>query len=289
MVYPQDVEQKLGFDVLRQRLRNYCVSGLGHRRLDEITFQSDYDLIIRLLRQTFEFEGMLSKGDSFPQAYFFDPGDLLRTIAIEESFIESEEMLRIALSLQTVFDCKVFLEKTKEEYPELHLLSVPVTLPKAVPQNITARIDENGTVKDNASPELARLRRQLRDEQGKVRRITEQIYRNALQQGWVPDGVPPTVRDGRVVIPVAAEHKRKLRGFIIDESATGQTVYMEPAEVLEANNEIRDLEHAARREVVRILKELTKMLRGVLPEIELAYTFLGHWEIFARKRSWHRT
>jgi DNA mismatch repair protein MutS2 len=279
MVYPDDVEEKLGFDQLRLRLATYCLSGLGLNELEKIRFRSDFQGVRTLLLQTDEFKQILDRAEDFPQDHFFDPGLLLKTIVIEESFIEADEMLKIAQSLQTVFSCMAFLIKSEEIYPELFRLKADVQLPKTIPQQITSKIDDTGTVRDNASPELARIRKQLRDEQGRVRKLTEHVYRNAVQQGWVPEGASPTIRDGRVVIPVSAEHKRKLRGFIIDESATGQTVYLEPAEVLEANNEIRDLEHGARREIVKILKELTTLLRKNLPEIENAYAFLGQCEI----------
>ena len=106
-------------------------------------------------------------------------------------------------------------------------------------------------VRDSASAELGRVRKKLRDEQGRLRKLAEQIFREAVGSNWVPEGALPTIRDGRVVIPIQAEHKRKLKGFILDESATGQTVFIEPVEMLNANNEIRDLEHEEKREIVR--------------------------------------
>jgi DNA mismatch repair protein MutS2 len=279
MIYPEDVEQKLGFDQLRQRLHSYCLSGLGHRELSAIRFLNNFQTLEILLHRAREFKHILETAAGFPTENFYDPEDLLKTASIEGAFIEAEDLLRICRSLQTVVACKAFLVKERDEYPELFKLSEPVNLPKEILQKIPAKIDDQGNVKDNASPELARIRRVLREEQSKVRRLTDQIFRQAISQGWVPEGAAPTIRDGRVVIPVAAEHKRKLRGFIVDESSTGQTVYMEPAEVLEANNEIRDLEHADRREVVKVLKELTALLREHLEEIEKGYVFLGQVDI----------
>jgi len=278
MVYPPDVEQKLGFDQLRLRLGSYCLSGLGLRELEQTKFSSDFTEIRTRLHQAAEFKLILERTEPFPENNFFDPVTLFKMASLEGSFIEAEDFLKISLSLQIIFECKTFLTKAFKTYPELFKLSAPILLSKNVPQRIVSKIDENGGIKDNASPELARLRKQLKEEQNKVRKLTEHIYRQAVTEGWVPEGTSPAIRDGRVVIPVSAENKRKLKGFIVDESSTGQTVYMEPAEVLEANNEIRDLGHAARREEVKVLKELTAMLRENMPELEIAYTFLGQLE-----------
>ena len=283
MISQNDIEQKLGFDQLRQRLNSYCLSGLGLREVEKIEFSSRFLNIKTQLRQTSEFKQIIEKAEPFPTQYFFDPADLLKTASIEESFIEAEDLLKIALSLSLIFECKSFLSKTAETYPQLFQLALPVNLPKQVPASILSKIDEGGKVKDNASPELARIRKQLREEQFRVRKLMDKLFRNAISQGWVPEGVSPSIRDGRVVIPVLTEHKRKVRGFIMDESATGQTVYIEPAEVLEGNNDIRDLEHAERREIVKVLKELTTVLRQNLLELNRAYYFLGQLELVRAK------
>ncbi len=275
MIYPSDVEQKLGFDQIRLRLTNYCLCSLGQKLVGLMKFSPDFELVKTGLNQNLEFKQILDKGEAFPTANFFDPEVLFQTVAIEESFIEAEEFLKIGLSLQVIVDCQSFLFKAKETYPELWKLSEPVHVPARILNTLLSKLDERGRIKDNASVELARIRKRLREEEGRARKITEQIFRQAVSQGWVPDGVSPAIREGRVVIPILSEHKRKLKGFILDESATGQTIYLEPAEVLEANNEIRDLEHADRREVIRILKDLTALLRSHLPELKRAYQFLA--------------
>lgn len=284
MIYPSDVEQKLGFDQIRSRLINYCLCSLGQKLVELMRFSSDVEHIKARLSQNLEFKQILDKGEAFPTTNFFDPELLFQTIAIEESFIEGEELLKIGLSLQVIVDCQSFLHKTKEIYPALWKLSEPVNIPARVMSTILSKVDERGKIKDNASVELARIRKRLRDEEGRARKITEQIFRQAVSQGWVPDGVSPAIREGRVVIPILSEHKRKLKGFILDESATGQTIYLEPAEVLEVNNEIRDLEHGDRREVIKILKELTALLRIHLQELRQAYQFLA-WIDFSRAKA----
>jgi DNA mismatch repair protein MutS2 len=284
VIYPQDFESKLGFDQVRQRLKNYCLSSLGSHLVDVMSFSSDYGSVKRKLHQNLEFKQILEKGDAFPSSNFFDPEELWPTIAIEDSFIEEEYFQEIILSLVTIFEIKQFLLKAKEIYPELGLLSDPVVLDKRVLQHLQSKFDDTGKVRDSASVELGKIRKRLREEQSKVRRLIDQAFRHAADQGYTPDGVSPTIRDGRIVIPLLAEHKRKVRGFIMDESATGQTVYMEPAEVLEANNEIRDLHLAERREIVKILRELTQLLRENLEQLKLAYSFLAQID-FARARA----
>jgi DNA mismatch repair protein MutS2 len=278
MVYPSDCEQKLGFDQVRQRLKSYCLSSLGQARVDSIQFISKYSFLQALLLQNSEFKQILEKGDVIPTSSYFDPEDLLPTIAIEDSFIEEESFIQIIKSLQSIFEFKQFLSKSKEVYPSLFLLSEPVLLPTQVWLTLQLRFDDLGKVKDNASQELARIRKKLKEEQIRSRKLVDQIFRTASDQGFVPEGMTPTIRDGRAVIPILAEHKRKLKGFMADESSTGQTIFLEPAEVLEANNEIRDLQLAERREVIRILKELTAILRANFTEFKNAYSFLGQMD-----------
>ncbi len=278
MVYPADCEQKLGFDQVRQRLKNYCISTLGQGCVNQIQFCSDYILIKDLLQQNLEFRQILENEDAIPTSNYFDPQELLPIIAIEDSFIEEDSFMQIIGSLQTIFEFKQFLTKSKDSYPSLFLLNEPVAFPKQVWSTLQSKFDDLGKVKDNASSELARIRKKLKEEQARARKLVDQIYRMASDQGFVPEGMSPTIREGRAVIPILAEYRRRIKGFIADESSTGQTIFLEPAEVLEANNDIRDLQLAERREVILILKELTSTLRGNLSEFKNAYAFLGQMD-----------
>jgi DNA mismatch repair protein MutS2 len=284
MIYPRDFEQKLGFDQIRQRLKNYCLSPLGLRLVDQMNFSADFEKIKRQLHQNLEFRQLIEKGDSFPSSNYFDPEELWATISIEGTFIEEESFHSIILSLQNIIEAREFLSKAAEIYPELNRLAEPVFVDKKILQQLQSKFDDVGKIKDSASPDLSKIRKKLRDEQSRVRRLVDQLFRSAADQGFTPDGVSPTIRDGRIVIPILAEHKRKMKGLIVDESATGQTVYMEPSEVLETNNEIRDLELAERREIVKILKELTALLRQNINELKVAYHFLAEMD-FARARA----
>lgn len=273
MIYPDNLELKLGFDQIRQKLNAYCLSVAGERLVASMKFSSNFNFISLQLKQTSEFKSIEERSLDFPSRHFVDPENWFSKAAIEGNFLDERDFLDLSNSLTSIQACKSFLTKYQEEFPELYKLSAPVMSTQELQKEITSKIDDAAQVKDNASAELQAIRRKLRDEQGRLRKIADQIFRQAVHEKWVPEGALPTIRDGRVVIPILAEHKRKLKGFIQDESATGQTVFMEPAEMLDTNNEIRDLEHAERREVVRILTALTSRVRLDLPVLKTAYAF----------------
>lgn len=275
MTFPPDLEQKLGFVQIRTLLRNYCLSDLGTRQVDNIRFSTDIQEITSLLGMNREMLGILSLGEPFPFSGYFDPGELVPVIRVEGTYLEEESFHSIASSLESAFGAKDFLQKEKEKYPNLFALTSGMTLDSAVLKKIRSVMDADGKVRDNATPELLRIRRLLGTERSRIRKLVEQVFRHASSQGWTPEGVSPTLRGGRMVIPVLAEHKRKLKGAILDESATGQTIYLEPTEILEASNELRDLELAEKREVIRVLKELTAVLRSNLDDFVDAYRFLS--------------
>lgn len=283
MIYPENFEAKLGFDQIRAKLKNYCLSTAGQEWVNLMTFSTDFEFVRTLLNQNVEFRLILEKGETFPSKYFVDPVDWIKKISLEGNWLEAEEFLDLAYGIETILACKVFLQKNAGIYPQLHLLSQPVNITSRLSSQVFAKIDGKALVKDSASADLGRIRKRLRDEQGRVRRLTDQIFREAAGANWVPEGALPTIRDGRVVIPIHAEHKRKLKGFILDESATGQTVFMEPAEMLDANNEIRELEHEEKREVIRILKGLTDEFRTHLPELKNSFRFLAQIDFIRAK------
>ncbi|OIN60823.1 endonuclease MutS2 [Arsenicibacter rosenii] len=277
MLYPNTLEQKLGFDKIRELLKQACVSPLGQDYVDKIRFTDNHQLIDKLLRQTAEFKQIVQFEPDFPSSNYIDVREQLKKARIEGIALTEEEFFDLKLSLRTIQDCLRFLEKRTErnEYPFLRELAGPVTVNKAVNDAIERVIDDRGHVRDSASPELARIRRQIIAEQHNLRKQLDSMLRMARNNGWIPDDLSLTVRGGRLVIPIAAEHKRKIKGFVHDESSTGQTVYLEPAEVFDANNEIRELEYEERREVFRILQALTDQLRPHLEDLKKAINFLA--------------
>ena len=283
MIYPEDFEQKLGFDQIRQKLKSYSLSDAGAAWVDRMRFSTDAEFIKTLLHQNLEFRQILEKGEEFPSRYFFDATDWLHRISLEGNYLEAAEFLSLGYSLETILSCKNFLVKSKEVYPQLFRLTEQISITNELSKHIFSLIDDKAAVKDSASSDLGKIRKKLRDEQVRVRKLTDQLFRAAVESKYVPEGALPTIREGRLVIPIQAEHKRKVKGFILDESATGQTVFIEPAEMLEANNEIRDLEHAEKREVIRILKELTDWTRRQLPALKLAFQFLAQIDFIRAK------
>lgn len=284
MLYPKNIEQKLGFDKIRALLHQYCISPLGAFYVDKIRFSDDARLIEKLIRQTAEFQQILRQEGTFPAQNYIDLRSALQKAAPERAFLSEEEFFELRLSLQTIADCLLFLHSRPAElYPYLRELSSSISLDTALLQSIQQVIDERGKVRDNASEALRQIRRRLAATEGELKKKTEQILKSAKAQGFTDEKAGITVRSGRVVIPLAATHKRKIKGFIHDESDTGQTVYLEPAEILDINNEIKELENEERREIVRILTALTDQLRPHLPQLSKAYYFLGMMDFIRAK------
>ncbi len=275
MIYPDDFEVRLGFDQIRQRIGAYCLGDPGHKHVLALHFITDYDQLAPLLRQQAESKQILDRGEDFSISSYDDPLTWFQTAAIEGNFLEGIDFLKISKAWMMIQQSRQFLQKNQTQCPGLFQLTLKLSDGKGLFTAINKTIDDEGLVRDSASSELARIRRRLREEQLKVRRVAEQIMRQARDAGWTPEGSNPTVRDGRLVIPIIAEHKRKIKGYIIDQSSTGQTVYLEPGEVMEANNDLRDLELEERKEIVRLLQELTSLLRQHLPELEQGYDFLS--------------
>ncbi len=284
MTYPPDIESRLGFDQIRQKLLHYCLGALGEKHVINLTFLSAREKILPLLAQNLEAKQILDRGEDLPIHAYDDPEIWFQIAAIEGNFLEGEDFLKISKALQIIDASREFLKKNESAYPTLFQLAANVSSGKKILDSIHQKIDDEGKVKDNASPALSRIRKRLREEELKIRRVAEQIMRQARDQEWTPEGAHPTIREGRLVIPIKAEHKRKIKGYIIDESSTGQTVYLEPGEVMEANNDLRDLELEERKEIIKILQELTSLIRIYLPQIENGYDFLG-WLDFSRAKA----
>ncbi|MEZ0542389.1 endonuclease MutS2 [Fibrella arboris] len=284
MLYPNTLEQKLGFDKIRELLRQACISPLGQDYVEKIRFSDNHQLIDKLLRQTYEFTQIVQYEPDFPQSNYLDVRPQLQKARVEGITLMEDEFFDLKLALKTIQDCLRFLANQEEgQYPYLAELAQPVTVDKNLLAALERVIDDRGHVRDNASPELASIRRRIISEQANLRKKLDGMLRTARQQGWIPDDLGLTIRGGRLVIPLAAEHKRKIRGFIHDESDTGKTVYIEPAEVFDGNNEVRELEYEERREVYRILLALTDQIRPFLPDLGKAINFLAQIDFIRAK------
>ena len=294
MIYPQNFEQKIGFDQIRQLVKGKCLSTLGMERVDEMVFSDDYREIDRRLEQVMEFISILQGEDDFPSQYFFDVRPSLKRIRVEGLYMDESELFDLRRSLETIRDVVRFLRQTDDEedeeahspYPALYELAGEVMVFPMLIARINDILDKFGKVKDNASPELLRIRRELAATTGSISRSLNSILRTAQAEGYVEKDVTPTMRDGRLVIPVAPGMKRKIRGIVHDESATGKTVFIEPAEVVEANNRIRELEGEERREIIRILTDFSSVVRPHVPALLQSYEFLAEVDFIRAKALW---
>lgn len=291
MIYPQNFEQKIGFDEIRQLLKEKCLSTLGEERVTDMTFSDQHDKVEELLNQVMEFVRIIQEEDSFPDQFFFDVRPSLKRVRIEGMYLDEQELFDLRRSLETIRDIVRFLHRNEEEeesdcpYPSLKRLAGDIAVFPQLIGKIDSILNKYGKIKDNASTELARIRRELASTMGSISRSLNSILRSAQSEGYVDKDVVPTMRDGRLVIPVAPGLKRKIKGIVHDESASGKTVFIEPAEVVEANNRIRELEGDERREIIRILTEFSNVLRPSIPEILQSYEFLAEID-FIRAKSY---
>lgn len=292
MIYPQNFEQKIGFDSIRHLLKGKCLSTLGEERVDEMAFSEKYEEINELLEQVIEFIRIIQEEEEFPDQYFFDVRPSLKRIRVEGMYLDEQELFDSRRSLETIRDIVRFLTRTLEDeeveeetspYPALRRLAGDIIVFPQLITRINNILDKFGKIKDNASNELLRIRRELASTTGSISRSLNAILRNAQSEGYVDKDVTPTMRDGRLVIPVAPGLKRKIKGIVHDESSTGKTVFIEPAEVVEANNRIRELEGEERREIIRILTDFSITVRPQVPAILQSYEFLAEIDFIRAK------
>lgn len=286
MIYPENFEIKTGFDKVRLLISEKCLSSLGEERTEEMAFSTDYALIREKLDQTDEFIRVLHGEKEFPSNYFFDVRYSLKRIRPEGTFLDEKELFDIKRSLQTINDIVSFFSPKEEEeilYPALTALAGDIMVYPQLIRQIDNLIDKFGRMKDNASAELTRIRREIATTTQGISRSLQAILRSAQAEGVVEKDVTPTMRDGRLMIPVAPAFKRKIKGIVHDESATGKTVFIEPEVVVEANNRIRELEGEERREIIRLLTVFTNTIRPLVPEILYSYEFLAEIDFIRAK------
>lgn len=293
MIYPQTFENKIGFNEIRALLRERCLSTLGKEMTDNISVSDDAGVINEWLQQVREFRRLQEEADDFPMQYFFDVREAVSRLRLEGTHLEENELFDLRRSLETISRIVAYLDRTDDEdgdgeervypYPALHRLTVDVmTFPQLI-QDIDRILDKYGKIKDNASPELMNIRKELARIEGGISKTLYSILRSAQSEGLVDKDVTPAIRDGRLVIPVTQGLKRKLKGIVHDESASGKTVFIEPAEVVEANNKIRELEADERREMIRILIAISKVIRPHVRPILDSYMFLATIDMIRAK------
>ncbi len=292
MIYPQNFEARIEFDAIRRMLKEECLCQLGKERVDDMLFMTDFEAVDARLNEVVEFLRLMQVEDGFPSDFYFDVREPLLRIRIEGMYMNAEELFALRRSLDTIGRILSLLHKQSGDsadgndnplYPCLRALAGEVEAFPRIIRDIDSIIDKFGAVKDSASPALARIRGELSRTSGSISRTLNSILRRAQAEGLVEKDASPTMRDGRLVIPVAPALKRKMGGIVHDESASGKTVFIEPAEVVEANNRIRELEAEEKREIIAILSAFSAELRPQVPALLQAYGFLGEVDFIRAK------
>ncbi len=285
MVFPENFENKIDFIKVREYLKGYCLSDMGKKLVSGMQFLTHYEAIRLRLFETNEFKGILDKGEEFPTDYYYDLSESFAKMRVEGSFLETKELFGLRRVMQTVKAVIRFFKKpdSTEDYPNLKKISEKVIVHTYVVDGIDRILNNQGKIRDNASPELAVIRRELAAKQVAVSKLIHRIIGQAQKDGWVDADITLSVRDGRMVIPVPASFKRKIPGIIHDESATGKTCFVEPSPVVEMNNAISELEAGERREIVKILKEFTDTIRPYANDLEDCNQLLGIMDFIRAK------
>ena len=303
MIYPQNFEQKIGFTEIRSLLNERCQSSLGREQVSDMHFSDDANEITEWLSQIRDLRKMKEEREDLPLQYFYDMRDSIARMRLEGTHMEEEELFNLKKSLDTIDALiKIVRNDNIEEdseseepltpkealgygktYPALYRMADGIATFPEIVRLIDRTLDKFGKIKDSASPTLQRIRRELAQTESSISRILGGILRSAQSEGLVEKDAAPALRDGRLVIPVAPGLKKKIRGIVHDESASGRTVYIEPAEVVEANNKVRELENDERREVIRILKEIAAEIRPWWKEMLDSYTFLAKMDFVNAK------
>lgn len=287
MIYPSNFEQKIGFTTIRHEIEKRCVSTLGLSHCETMSFSTNFSDVKLRLDQTNEFLAIIQSGKEFPLNFIFDLRAPLKAVSTPGTFLSVENLFNLQRSLSTISDILKFFASSKEGdttlYPTLRQLVSGMQSFGHISDEIASILDKNGNIKDNASPLLADLRRTIMSVTSSINGMLRRIISQGKTDGVLDNDVQPSVRDGRLVIPVAPAHKRKVKGIVHDESASGKTVFIEPEEIVEANNRIRETEAEIAREIIRILTTVTDVIRPCIDDMLGTYNVLGHIDFIRAK------
>ncbi len=276
MIYPDSIEKKVGFSTIRELLVQECKSPLGERYVTLMKPSFNQTHIQLWINQVDEFKNGIAQGAIPGIGDFFDIRSALKQAEVDGAVLETEYLNQIAQTLGVAGELHESISILDEvSYPELLKLTDKVSFPKELLVRLAKVFDSDGKIKDDASRELKEIRKNFRVEEGRLRSIIQKAFKKAQKDGFVPEGTTISVRENRMVIPINASNKRHIQGFVHDESASGTIAFIEPVESLEANNKIRELELAERREIHAILRNLTALIRAQLEEVRSTVFFIG--------------
>lgn len=287
MIYPKNFESKVGFDTIRKVLEERCMSTLGVFHCKNMYYSNEYNIVLQKLQETNEFLSIITTQAEFPLNDFHDVTPALCSIRAQGSYMLAEELFRLRKSLGTIGAISSFFSRRDENgntpYPRLSELCANMQSFNFITKEIDTILDKFGNIKDNATPELFEIKRAIQSTTASINGILRRIIAEGKSSGILDNDVSPSVRDGRLVIPVAPMNKRKIQGIVHDESATGKTIYIEPGEIVEANNTIRELEAEMKREIIRILTEMANLIRPHIDEMLVSYDILGQIDFIRSK------
>ncbi len=283
MVFPGNFEDKVEFSIVKELLKKECLSGPGRKRVEDIQCSSSLGTVQKRLDQTEEFREILASDRSFPDQDYIDMMPELLRVRLPGTFMDTEALSDLSISLNTITACVTFFKDPERPYPRLSELADNIYIDPSILKSIDRIIDQKANIRNSASPKLNEIRKDIVRKATRNEKMIGQLLALAKSSGWTAGDANITIRQGRLVIPVQAASKRKMSGFIHDESASGNTVFIEPAENFEMNNEIRELENAERREIIRILTEFTDQLRPSIDSLIEAYEFLSLMDFIRAK------
>lgn len=283
MLYPQDIEQKLGFDKIRDLLKGRCSGEQGKRNVDKIRFSSNPELIQKLCSQTGEYMKMVRAAENMPSLNYPEIDAILLKLRVKGIFLETSEMADVLKSLKILHAWSKFFQTKNDEYQQISPLATYIQIEPRLIKLIEESIDEKGQIREHASPELRRIRSEIRKNEQQARRTLDRVIRDTRKSDMSPDDSSLTIRNGRLVIPIKAEYKRSVKGFIHDASASGNIIFIEPAEVLEINNDLTELTYSEKREIIRVLTKLTDEIRTHRENIGQGNRFLGIIDLIKAK------
>lgn len=275
MVYPENFETKIKFDKIRQLISNNCLSDMGRELVNDITFSSNAEWIRTALGETAEFRRICQEEDNFPVSFYHDARPFLTRIRVEGLFLEVNELVILKNSLESLNAITRFFHNNQEHYPYLVARAGDIRVYPYILQRLDSIVSKFGTIKDSASPALGNIRHSIIKKQSGISRRMQSLLQKAQEEGWTDKDTNIAIRDGRMVIPVPAAFKRKINGIVHDESTTGKTSYIEPTEIIETNNEIRELQLEEKREITRILRQFADDLRPYINDLIPAYDFMA--------------
>lgn len=278
------IEQKLGFDKIKESLALRCSTKYAKERIEHEKFSTNAQAIEKRLALTDEMRLICMFEPSFPSEGYIDSIGYLRQLETESSVLTIENLRKLYIFLENLRSILAFFKKCKpESYPNLRKMAEPILFFPEIGRRLDLILDRNGDIRENASPELYTICRNIKEKENSISRKIQSILRKAQEEGIADEDASVSVRDGRMLIPVASGNKRKLQGFVYDESATGKTVYIEPAAVVELNNEVRELYFAKQREIYKILRDFSDFLRPYLPELIAGARFIGEIDFIRAK------